>query len=242
MLLSLLLSFAVVQGGPIDFAAVPRTLGELPDLVSDAPLYGLFLFGPRGQTRVWAVLDRSDPEARVYDTLYLDLDGDGDLREAGERFAGEPAALDSPNPRCEFLIEEFRPPGSEAVHRDFKITWTAKRVSYRMKWRGDEVTMGGYGPDPDSYGSFGDSLGTAPILVPGHDRPFQFQPWMSQLLHRGRDNDFKVFVGNPGSGLGCFSTVDDRFLPPEEFLLATLLYTDRQGKQQRYQTKLTERC
>jgi hypothetical protein len=53
--------------GPIDFAAVPRTIGKLPDFHAAKPLYGLFLFGAKGETRVWAVLDKTRADAPAYD-------------------------------------------------------------------------------------------------------------------------------------------------------------------------------
>ena len=103
-------------------------------------------------------------------------------------------------------------------------------------------TRGAYGPTPEDYGNFGRTLKAAPILVPGYDLPFQFEHWMSGTLQRGRSKDFKVFVGNRGSAKGQFSTVDDKFLPKREYVLATLIYTDTSGREQRYEAKLEERC
>ena len=224
--------------GPIDFAAVPRAISKLPELESDTPLYGLFLFGDKGDTPVWAVLDRS-ASSRVYDRLYLDLDADGNLTDAGESFAGEPSGGE----RVVFEIGEYREPRrKDVVHKEWTITWASKRVSYRMLWRGEKRTMGAYGPTSKDYGNFGRTLKAAPILVPGYDLPFQFEHWMSGTLTRGKSKSFKVFVGNRGSAKGQFSTVDDKFLPTTEYVLATLIYTDTSGKEQRFQTKLEERC
>jgi len=238
ILLALSIPAAGGGPGPIDFAAVPRAIATLPELGSDAPLYGLFLFGVKGETRVWAVLDR--PAAGgAYDRLYLDLDADGDLTDAGESFAGEREAEE----RVVFEIGEYREPGREGVvHAEWTITWAPKRVSYKMLWRGEKRTMGAFGPTPDDYGDFGRSLAEAPILVPGYDLPFQFEHWMSGTLEPGETKDFKVFVGNRGSAKGQFSTVDDKFLPKDEYVLATLIYTDERGREQRYEAKLKERC
>src|SRR5262245_12231038 len=75
--------------GPIDFATVPRAIAKLPKLEAKEPLYGLFLFGPKGETRVWAVLDKSRADAPAYDVLHLDLNANGDLTDEGECFKGK---------------------------------------------------------------------------------------------------------------------------------------------------------
>jgi hypothetical protein len=228
--------------GPIDFATVPRTIGKLPDFQAEKPLYGLFLFGAKGETRVWAVLDKSRADAPAYDVLHLDVNANGDLTDAGERFTRKGTV----GAESVFTIGRFVQPGTPAeaprVHTDFSITWTSSRVSYRMNWNGGPVTMGCYGPDGESYGNFTADPKTAPILVPGHDLPFQFETWMSGDLARGRENSFKVFVGNRGSVKGAFTTVDDKFLKPDEFVIATLIYKDQTGKEKNVRYELRERC
>jgi hypothetical protein len=168
---------AQAPAGPIDFAAVPRTIGKLPELYAKRPLYGLFVFGPKGETRVWAVLDQSRPETSRYDVLHLDVNANGDLTDAGERFEAAAGSGSGESPVV-FQIGRFVQPGSASetprVHTDFSITWTSASVSYRMRWNGGPITMGCYGPDAESYGRFTEDPKTAPILVPGHDLPFQF--------------------------------------------------------------------
>ena len=228
--------------GPIDFATVPRAIGKLPELHAAKPLYGLFLFGAKGETRVWAVLDKSRADAPAYDVLHLDVDANGDLTDAGERFAPKTSS----GAESVFTIGRFAQPGTPAeaprVHTDFSITWTPSRVSYRMHWNGGPITMGCYGPDGESYGNFTADPKTAPILVPGHDLPFQFETWLSGELARGRENSFKVFVGNRGSVKGSFTTVDDKFLKSDEFVIATLIYKDQTGKEKNVRYELRERC
>ena len=231
--------------GPIDFAGVPRTIGGLPELAGPQPLYGLFLFGRSGETRVWAVLDSTDAKARAYDVLHLDLNADGDLTGEGERFAGKVESARGET-SCRFTIGRFVQPGTPAeaprVHTDFSVTWTPDRVGYRMNWDGGAVTMGAYGPDGETYGTFSARPETAPIFVPGHDHPFQFETWLSRSLRRGRDNEFRVFVGNRGSVTGAFTCVDDRFLRPDEYVIATLLYKDRTSRERSVRYELRERC
>lgn len=223
---------------PVDFAAVDRAIGVLPELRADKPLYALFLFGPHADKRVWAVLDRSTARLSGYDRLYLDLDADGDLTDDGECIEAE----ESSSAKAMFDIGTWRDPSTGAMHEKVSITWTPKRTSYRMMWRGEAITKGGYGPDSDSYGQFGSSSETAPVIVPGWDRPFEFERWYSGELTRGRDNDFKVFIGNRGSETGQFSCVDDEFLPSGEYPVATLLYHDAGGVQHEVHAVLTRRC
>jgi hypothetical protein len=208
----------------------------------------LFLFGKDGQHRVWAVLDKQAAHHQRYDVLYLDLDANGDLTATGERFAAAPVADADPaalRNAATFVIGQFREPGSEEsrpVHKDFTLTWKPASIRFKMLWRGEKVTMGCYGPEGDTYAQFAASPAAAPIFVPGWDRPLQFEHWMSGRLRRGQDNDFKVFLGNRGDRTGAFTCVNDKFLASDEFVEATLLYVDRDGKQQRVLAKLRERC
>ena len=91
---------------------------KLPGLSSTKPLYGLFLFGERGEKRVWAVLDESRPQSSTYDVLFLDLNGDEDLTQPNERFvAGSRPARLGDEVMCKFEIGRFtEPPDTQEVH------------------------------------------------------------------------------------------------------------------------------
>ncbi len=232
-------------GDGIDFAKVPREVPKTPTLIADQPLYGIFLFGQRGEKVVWAILDKSAKDAPVFDVLYLDLNADGDLTRAEERFRGtKPPENPGEPPQCRFEIGRFVEPGTQRAHTEFVVTWRPTRVSYQMKWLGGQLTLGCYGTEPDTYGNFSSSPSTAPIFVPGHDQPFRFQHWMSGTLKRDEANDFKVFVGNMGDRPGTFSCVDDTFLPRDgnHYVVATLIYKDRQGQQREARYDLKQRC
>ena len=226
----------------IEFDKVDRTIRKLPKLNAEKPLYGLLLFGLNGQHRVWAVLDKREAGRDTYDLLYLDRNADGDLTGDDERIV---AAREGSYARAKatyFEIGDFRDPGSRAVHKEFQITSTATSVRIKMKWHGDKVTMGVFGPQRATYQHFADSPQKAPLLVPGHDRPFQFQHWMCAKMRWGQDNDFKVFMGNRGDRTGAFLCVDQKFLKEGEHVQATLIYTDTYGKQKSYRAKLAARC
>jgi hypothetical protein len=218
---------------PIDFAALDRTIAKPPALSADAR-YGLFLFGRNGEKRVFAILDRSNAGDKRYDVLFLDRDADGDLAEDGERFMA--------NEKGAFKIGDFTDPGTGAKHTQFTVTWTEESVRFRMLWRGEKVTFGGYGPEHTTYAKFAPTPKEAPVFVPGYDRPFEFEHWMSGTLARGANTEFKVFVGNRGDRTGTFSAVDDKFLPENEAPIATLLWTDADGKAQHTKFELPKRC
>jgi hypothetical protein len=239
MWLSLALMVGILRAWAGSLDNLSLQAPKVPPLNAGSYLCGVFLFGEGKEVPVWAVLDKSRKDGELYDLLYLDLNGNGDLTESGERFKG----ASFPNePRVVFTLPTFAEPGTKRVHTDFLITWRTNRVSYKMKWNGGPVMMGGFGTDPESYGKFSGSFAAAPILVPGQDRPFQFQHWMSESLKRNEGNDFKVFLGNKGRGSGSFSAVDDKFLPRTDYVSATLVYQDAQGNKREVTYNLRERC
>lgn len=233
-----------MQLSPIKFEEVPREIGKLPTLRSPKPLYALFLFGLKGEARVWCVLDQSNPNETAYDVLYIDRNANGDLTEADERFATE-----SVNSSCKFALGNLIDPGQKDVlHTEFTINWQKDRsgkknsVRYSLKWRGEKRTFGPFGPYSHEYETFASSPSEAPIFVPGYDRPFEFAHWRSDKATPGEDLDFKVFVGQRGGSRGSFSSVDDKFLPEGQFVQATLFYKNKRGKEERVQALLTARC
>jgi hypothetical protein len=217
---------------PIDFKKVDRTIAKPPPVSGEAR-YGIFLFGPNGEKRSFAILDKSRADAGDYDVLWFDLDADGDLAEEGERFASA---------NGKFSLGDFTDPGSGARHRGFELAWTKEYVHFKMIWRGEKPTAGGYGPENGTYASFESTPQKAPIYVPGWDRPFEFEHWMSGTFKRGEETDFKVFVGNRGDRTGTFCSVDDRFLPATANPVATLIYTDAEGRERRTSWTLKKRC
>ena len=109
-----------------------------------------------GEIPVWAVLDKSTPKPRAHDVLYFDLDGDGDLTDANERFVGK--ITTNEKSLRSFTVGRFAVPGTDDVHEDFTLSSRQRSVSFKMKWRGEKTTMGAYGPDTDTYGNFTSSI------------------------------------------------------------------------------------
>src|SRR5204863_426142 len=80
---------AALAEKPPDLSKIDRHIAKTPAFISDRPLYGLYVFGPSAQMHVWAILDKSKPDAPEYDLLYFDRNADGDLTGSDERIAGK---------------------------------------------------------------------------------------------------------------------------------------------------------
>src|SRR5262245_47310583 len=61
----------------VDLTKVERTLAREPAYQTNAPKYGLLVFGPEAKSRAWVVLDG--------DVLCVDRNCNSDLTEEGER-------------------------------------------------------------------------------------------------------------------------------------------------------------
>src|SRR5690348_16418398 len=72
-----------------DLSKIGRSLDKQPTYASTEPKYGLLVFGPKADIRIWLVLDLAyDPlkeKPGKTESLYADLNGNGNLTEAGER-------------------------------------------------------------------------------------------------------------------------------------------------------------
>jgi hypothetical protein len=80
------------------------------------------------------------------------------------------------------------------------------------------------------------------VLWPAADGPFSFQFWLPEPLAIDQADDVRVFLGHQGRGPNTFCAVPDTFLPKDVPVLATLIYTDKGGKEQRARSELRERC
>ncbi len=223
-----------------DLSKVDRRIVKEPAYNAKQPLYGLYLFGAEARTRVWAVLDKSKPDAPDYDILHFDRNADGDLTGRGERIEGKVA-----DGSVTFAVGTFTDPVTRQQHTDLTITrhgGASARVMLSMKWCGKVVVQGGYAPAPGPYTQFAPTPAEAPVLWPGADGPFSFQLWDAKPLTVGGADDVRVFLGHRGHGKNTFCAVPDTFLPREVPVLATLIYKDGEGKERRAQSELRERC
>jgi hypothetical protein len=223
-----------------DLGKIDRRIAREPVYKAQQPLYGLYVFGPEARTRVWAVLDKSRPDAADYDVLYFDRHADGDLTAPEDRIAGK-AVADG----VTFDIGSFTDPATKQKHTELSITrhgGEAARVMLQMKWCGRVMIRGGYAPAVGPYTQFARTPAKAPVLWPSADGPLGFQFWDLKPLAIGQAADVRIFLGHQGHGRNTFCAVPDTFLPMAVPVLATLVYTDRDGKERRAQAELRERC
>jgi hypothetical protein len=225
---------------PPDLSKIERRIAKEPAYNCKEPLYGLYVFGPEAKTRVWAILDKSGPDATAYDVLYFDRKANGDLTEPGNRIAGQ-----TDGGQVSFTIGSFTDPLSKQTHTEMTITRSGGQdssVMLRMKWCDKVSIQGGYAPQAGPYTQFAATPAEAPVLWPGADGPFSFQFWQLRPLIIGEAGDVRVFLGHQGHGRHTFCAVPDTFLPRDVPVLATLVYTDKDGKERRVQSELRERC
>jgi hypothetical protein len=223
-----------------DLGKIERRIAKEPAYKAEQPLYGLYVFGPEARTWVWAVLDKSRPDAADYDVLYFDRNADGDLTAPEDHIVGKVVA-----DGVTFDIGSFTDPLTKQKHTEMSITrhgGEAPRVMLRVKWCGKVMIQGGYAPEVGPYTQFATTPATAPVLWPGADGPLSFQFWQLQPLAIGQATDVRVFLGHQGHGRHTFCAVPDTFLPKTVPVLATLVYTDKNGKERRAQAELRERC
>jgi hypothetical protein len=87
-LASFVLIVGVAAAPAADLTKIDRTLKKEPVYHSKSPKYGLLVFGPKAEMRVWLVLDVGDGLADGDGSktfLYVDRNGDGDLTGPDEK-------------------------------------------------------------------------------------------------------------------------------------------------------------
>lgn len=234
----LLLAAPLLAADAVDLQKIDRQIGKQPTLAAEQPLYGLLVLGPKAEQRIWLILDKSKPGLDQPDVLYADLNGNGDLTETAERFSSSGDGS--------FSLPDLKDPATGATHTEVKVRMSGRTpgsVMVSLKWRGNFRMGGGYPEDPEAgYLKFGTSPATAPILRADGDGPFRFQRWYSGKLAIGQADDFKVFIGHPGSGESSFWAFQQHVLPEKEGVQATLIYQDAQGKEQKAVYQLMDRC
>jgi hypothetical protein len=244
-----LVTAATLAGEPVsafvavDYAKVNRSIAREPKYLAE-PRYALFIFDPRGEFRVWAVLDKSKADLPYYDVLYFDKNGNGDLTESGKRFVGR---YDAKLPELSIRVGDLPVPGSKLTHTDLRFL-TVERHGYKgfyfaMRWGGQVPVDGGYGKDTDLT-AYAASAAKAPILRPTPLGPLSFKCFDSDLaLTIGKQTDIQLSVGSPGSGPDTFCAVSEHYLVPgKDVIVATVLARDRGGKEVRRQTVFQKHC
>ncbi len=233
----------------VDYGKIERKIDREPTYVAD-PLHALFLFGPSGQARMWAVLDRSKKELPYHDVLYFDLNANGNLTDAGERFT---AKYDEERAKAgmaiTFKIAELPVPGTDWVHESFRISTVRKKgrkgIFFVMKWRGREDMSGGYGLLGSDVTRWTGSARTAPIIRPNPMGPLSFATWGDEeiVMPVAGETHVNVVAGNRGSGPDTLAVVDENFIDLEvDALWVTVIGRDEHGKEVRARSRITEHC
>ncbi|HTU90194.1 MAG TPA: alpha/beta hydrolase [Gemmataceae bacterium] len=227
----------------VDYSKIDRHISKQPKY-NASPRYARFIFDPRGEFQVWAVLDKSKADAPYYDVLYFDKDGNGDLTETGERFTG---IYDDKTKTLSIVVGALAVPGTKLVHTDLKF-YTAERHNYKgfwfsMKWNGVDAVDGGYAPFSDNNTTYSSTAQTAPILRPTILGPLGFLTTDKLVLPIGGAKDVQLIVGNPGSGPDTLCAVHEHFLIPEkDRIIATLIAKDVAGQELRVRTEIKKHC
>ena len=252
---------ASTVGGAFDFTTVSRDVGELPELVSDRPLFNLLLFS--NAASMWTVLDQSrkDLPKSVYDVLYIDLNANGSLLDEGERFidtrlSKRDLAMGD-DVTCIFQIESLPNPATGQRYSKPSFSWSSKVGSdqgefrFFIWWDEGMQTIG-------STESLAHSPEGAPIFVPGFSQTLQFicEGDFAGLgtgcptLPIPADGDqgkaaapeFYVSLSSPGDRAGTGCAASFKVIPDGEPILATLRYRTTAGERQEVTYELLERC
>jgi hypothetical protein len=243
--LCLFCTAAAEAADPVDLAKLERKkLDTLPKFTTEKPLYALAVFGAEAKTQVWFVLDKTKADAKNYDLLWADLNADGRFDADRERFetkSNRDLGIQV------FGLGDFTDPATKDKHAELEVSIDLNRPICMIKllWKGkaEHKLGGGYAPQGDAgYMIFAESASEAPLVWFNGDGPFRFQRWYSEKMQIGEEGDLKLFLGQEGVGKHTFCAFQRHVLPEGEPVLATLVYVDTKGKEQRQLYELKERC
>jgi hypothetical protein len=218
------------------------------------PKYCLLVFGPEAKTRVWLVLDGA--------TLYADLNGNGDLTEPGERFAGKQTEPGVKNPDYPFAsFVEFSLPDIEGrtAYRRISVMHTLLKDEFGPKWHGNDELKARLAKHPgmtragvtayirgkvrqQPVTDFADRPQDAPVLH--FDGPLTFAPIFAPTLERGdKPSEIQVGLGTKGLGWEAFALLDYDEVPEKAKPVALVEFPPKEpgGKPPRLNLAL-DRC
>jgi hypothetical protein len=225
------LSLVMPPSPPGNPATNDRTIRKEPAYRTNAPKYGLLVFGPQGKDRVWLVLDGN--------TLYVDRNGNGDLTEPSKKVVAENRpGHDAEEDGYSFDVGEltvsgrthkglsvsFVPlkryaKGSAGERPDVKATLvkdpTAVAVTLSVYVEVPGIQGGGVGGrvsflagpiDLNGVLQFANRPAQAPAVRLGGPLEVTFSA-ERPTVRVGREGEFVLVVGTPGIGPGTFATV-----------------------------------
>jgi hypothetical protein len=192
-LVGLMLSSAPAAAA--DLRKIDRHLAKEPPYHTQLPKYGLLVFGPEADTRVWLVIDG--------DVLYLDRDGTGDLTEPAKRVAGRRSG--------KWLDFQAGPiTTAHGKRRDLRLRIRDFQVADGRCTGMDIIVNGTHkqfvGYDEANPFRFAQRPGQAPVLhLQG---PLQMTLYGEPpTFVAGREVDLNIAIGTPGVGPGSFCAI-----------------------------------
>lgn len=142
-------------------------------------------------------------------------------------------------------------PGTDLVHTNLEISTVPKKgrhgVWFHMKWNGQEEISGGCDLIGSESTTWSPTPKAAPVLRPTVHGPFSFgiYTWGAKdaVLTIGRADRVYFLVGNRGSGTDTFCAVSENFLVPgKDYLVATLIAKDKDGKEVTTRNDIKAHC
>jgi hypothetical protein len=223
-----------------DLAKIDRTIRKEPAYRTNAPKYGLLVFGPGGKDRVWLVRDG--------DTLHVDRNGNGDLTEPGEKVVAEKRpGRDEAEDGCSFNAGDVTVGGR--THKGLAVYFvplkryaagelgkraavkaalakdpnaTAVRLSVDVEvpglkgaGLGGRVTCTAGATDLTGVFQFSDRPADAPAVHLGGPLQITFYGERPNL-RVGRGSELVLVVGTPGHGPGTFAMLGYEDTIPRE--------------------------
>jgi hypothetical protein len=189
------LALSSAPAGAVDLTTIERHLVKEPAYQTNLPKYGLLVFEPEAQTRVWVVIDG--------DVLYIDRNGNGDLTEADKRVAGQRSGK-----WLEFRAGRITT--AEGKWRDLRLRIRDFHVADGRCTGMDIITDGKQrqfvGFDDANPFRFAQRSGQAPIL---HlEGPLSMKLYGEPpTLIAGQEVELNIAIGTPGVGPGSFCAI-----------------------------------
>ena len=246
-----------------DLATIERKAPKLPELVSDAPLYCLVVFGPEAKTRVWLVRDGG--------ALYVDRNANGDLTDDGERIEADKKNSRPADGVLRFIVSEIS--DGPCTHKFLEVSWFNvdhlkddpgfPHITTRFKQEPEfralsiscDVEMSGHRGtgvdgrvtqmltigDVNGILDFSPAAESAPILHFGG--PWQITRSGRGALRIGRSDELYLEVVTPGVGPGSMvSTMYDKLIPREAMPHVEITYPAESGQTLTRSYDFKQRC
>ena len=193
----------------LDLTKIERRIVEEPEYKSQSPEYCLVVFGMKAERRVWLVRDGN--------ALHVDLNGNGILGEAGERFTSRSSS------RPSFDV----PLTSKATKSTNRLLVSMYSTGTRLRFLGSPMQYVGFAKATKPH--FGRAPATAPIInfngplsLERYAEPVTLPPNPTSSSYR--KTSLRLMVGSKGLGEGTFAALHCKSCKHKGDLAATIQY------------------